>query len=270
MTINSPVKSNEQKSCSQSLSTFPAIQGDEIQNLCAAFSAKLPQKSCYGFLEDDHKRYYIQSTSGADAVVQIENAITLDDLFRRKHEPPLSRRQRYGLSLTLASSFLQLRESAWLASASWKRSDITFLRDTDNTSILLLDRPYITSDFSKNTNEQVKNAEGVKSIPFLGILLLELCFGSLIEDHPSRKKCPVGDDKTAPMFDMLAAVEWLRDVGDEAGPDYASATEWCLLGSRTMTNADAWRRTLFENVVQPLERCHMYLNPRTGGPLTIS
>jgi hypothetical protein len=243
------------------------MQGDEIQSLCAAFSTKLPQRPCYGFLEDDHKRYYIQSTSSADVAVNIDNAITLDDLLRRKHEPSLSRRQRYRLSLTLASAFLQLRESAWLTSTSWNRRDITFLRDADNTSVLLLDRPYITRDFSADFDEPIKTADGVSSIPCLGILLLELCFGSLIEDHPSRKKCPAGDDKTAPMFDMLAAVEWLRDVGDEAGPDYASAAEWCLLRSRTMTNADAWRRMLFENVVQPLERCHMYLNPNIGGPL---
>ena len=60
---------------------------------------------------------------------------------------------------------------------------------------------------------------------------------------------------------MMAAVEWLREVGDEAGPDYAETVEWCLMGSRTLPDKGKWRGLFYENVVKPLERCNEYLNP---------
>jgi hypothetical protein len=63
---------------------------------------------------------------------------------------------------------------------------------------------------------------------------------------------------------MMAAVEWLREVGDEAGPDYAETVEWCLMGSRTLTDKGKWRGVFYENVVRPLERCNEYLTPGSG------
>jgi hypothetical protein len=63
---------------------------------------------------------------------------------------------------------------------------------------------------------------------------------------------------------MMAAIEWLREVGDEAGPDYAGAVEWCLMGSRTLADGRKWRGAFYENVIKPLERCNEYLNPGKG------
>jgi len=31
-------------------------------------------------------------------------------------------------------------------------------------------------------------------------------------------------------LDLIAALEWLKDVNDEAGADYTKAVEWCLAG----------------------------------------
>jgi hypothetical protein len=216
----------------------------------------------YGFLEDEHKRYYIYSLSSSSSV-QLTDSVTLDDLLNGRHIPPLSRRQRYALALTLSSCFLQLRDSAWLITASWTKNDISFLRDADNSNILLLDRPYITRQLT-NTMPNAKHIDALSSIPLLGILLLELCFGYLISAHPSRQRYPVGDEKLAPFYDMMAAVEWLREVGDEAGPDYAETVEWCLMGSRTLTDKGKWRGVFYENVVRPLERCNEYLTPGSG------
>jgi hypothetical protein len=200
-----------------------------------------------------------------------DKPVTLDDLLRRKYQPPLSRRQRYYLALILASSFLQLRDSSWLPCAAWRKRDISFLRDANNPAILLLDRPYVTRDFSITSTEATHcQLDGVSGIALLGIVLLELCFGTLIEEHPARKRCPLGDDRTRSFFDLLAAVEWLRDVVEEAGPDYSRATGWCLLGSRKAPGGDAWRHLLFENVVKPLESCHGYLNPGSGIPVASS
>lgn len=249
---------------SSSQRTPQSRHNGEIESLCESLRGDPPLKIGFGFLEDDHKRYYIYPLPKDAITFKLEDPVTLSDLLKNKHNPPLNRRQRYTLALTLASAFLQLRESAWLNSASWSKADITFFRDANNPSNLVLDCPYVTRSFSSSSGTQSQQEDGVSSIPSLGVLLLELCFGVLIDKHPSRQRCPPGDEKTAPLFDLVAAVDWLREVGDEAGPDYYGATEWCLLGSRSVTGADAWRRLLFEKVVQPLERCHSYLNPGTA------
>ncbi|KAF2730966.1 hypothetical protein EJ04DRAFT_443922 [Polyplosphaeria fusca] len=236
---------------------------DKIQDLCITLSSSPALDHSYGFLEDDHKRYHIYPSSIDESHMAANDPVTLDDLLRRKHQPSITRRQRYALALIIASSFVRLSDSAWLPSALWMRSDIAFPRDADNRSIILLDQPYIGRSWSDNENAPASQSKQGEDIPFLGIILLELCFGSLVEEHPRRQAYPFTDANLNQFFDQLVAVEWLRDVVDEAGPDFADAATWCLVGSRSLSTGDDWRRTLYEKVVQPLERCHSYLNPVT-------
>lgn len=244
-----------------------ATEKDEIRDLCTVLALDPLTKEGYGFLEDDHKRYYIYPASKDSPIPRADEPVSLHDLLQMKHTPPLKRRQRYTLALTLASSFVQLWESAWLPPSSWSRNDILFLRDADNTNVILLDRPYISRKFNNTSSTQLNQANGLEGIPFLGILLLELCFGVLVEETSSRQQYPSGDAKMDQFFDQLVGMEWLRDVVDEAGPDFAEAASWCLVGSRSLGGGDDWRQQLFEKVVQPLERCDSYLNPTSRGML---
>ncbi len=88
----------------------------------------------------------------------------------------------------------------------------------------------------------------------LGIVLLELCFGRPIETHPCRAQ--LGSD-------LLAALEWLKDVAEEAGPEYAEAVGWCLIGGRTISagRGDGWRTVMSDRVVKPLGVCQSYIVP---------
>ncbi|KAK1253288.1 hypothetical protein MKX07_001365 [Trichoderma sp. CBMAI-0711] len=73
------------------------------------------------------------------------------------------------------------------------------------------------------------------ALDHLGIRLLELCFGQIIDDQPWRKALPAGgNDTEKTCYDILAAREWLGHVNDEAGPAYADAVSWCLLGNRSV------------------------------------
>jgi hypothetical protein len=105
-------------------------------------------------------------------------------------------------------------------------------------------------------------AHDVAGIACLGILLLELCFGRAIETHPSRIVFPNGekmDEQTRAALDLIAALEWLKEVNDEAGADYTDAVEWCLAGCRTLPSDGSWRRRMMQKVIEPLERCYRYL-----------
>ncbi|PSN68573.1 hypothetical protein BS50DRAFT_571825 [Corynespora cassiicola Philippines] len=235
----------------------------EIKDLCAVLEQRSTTKDGYGFLEDDHKRYYIYPTSDDPSALKADDPISLRDLLSSKYHPRLTRRQRYRLALTLASSFVQLWESAWLLSSSFSPTEVLFLRDADNSSVILLDRPYVSRRFVSANNTQPAKQDFQSGITFLGILLLELCWGVLIEEHPGRKNYPTCDAKTSHLFDQLVAVEWLKEVVDEAGVDYSEAATWCLLGSKSLGSGDNWRKLLYENVVQPLERCSSYLGSNT-------
>ncbi|KAF2496627.1 hypothetical protein BU16DRAFT_507162 [Lophium mytilinum] len=230
----------------------------KIENLCLSLSNSKPTTPLRGFLEDEDKRCYMSFVPQKVSSPTHREA-TLDQLLSPQAQPPLSRRQRYSSALILASSFLQLRDSSWLKGC-WSKSEICFLRDCDDSNTILLDRPYITRNFSSPASAiHVQNSNS-SSFAALGVVLLELCFGTLIENHPARLQYPSGDEQTKSGFDQLAAFEWLKTVGEEAGPDYAGAVDWCLLGSKKVPDGDAWRRELYQHVVQPLDLCHKYLH----------
>ncbi|KAI8956284.1 hypothetical protein F4801DRAFT_573809 [Xylaria longipes] len=172
---------------------------------------------------------------------------------------PLTRRQRYHLCLTIASSFVQLKDTPWLQT-SWGKDAVYFSRAEDQNT-LLLDSPFIVQPFSSKSPKTTAGAgHDVAGIASLGIVLLELCFGRSIDQHPSRPRVPNEEEQVRAAFDLIAALEWLNDVNDEAGVDYSEAVEWCLAGCRTLPSNGAWRKLMVEKVVMPLERCCHYLN----------
>lgn len=202
---------------------------------------------------------------------QAFSLITLDEMLRGDVQPPPTRRQRYALSLILASSFLQLLETPWLP-ATWSKSDIVFVRSATCPGAFALDEPHLNRGLTAHEpvdtvdkNNSTAAAAAVtattvhQSLDLLGIVLLELCFGTLLEAHPSRKRWPHGNtDTERTAFDFMAAREWQLEVNEEAGPDYADAAAWCLGGNRS-TPPELWRREMLQKVVQPLERCRQYL-----------
>ncbi|KAF2007648.1 hypothetical protein P154DRAFT_407825, partial [Amniculicola lignicola CBS 123094] len=83
----------------------------------------------------------------------------------------------------------------------------------------------------------------------LGILLLELCFGRRLEDHPLRKRHPRGDPDSKQAFDLMAAMQWSKNVHDEGGSDYAMAVKWCFLGASSPDLNKSWRSEIITSVV---------------------
>jgi hypothetical protein len=66
----------------------------------------------------------------------------------------------------------------------------------------------------------------------LGILLLELCFGCRMQDHPLRKNdLATADAETENALDIVAALKWSTSVSEESGDDYATAVTWCFTGA---------------------------------------
>jgi hypothetical protein len=158
-----------------------------------------------------------------------------------------------------------LLDSPWL-SAFTKRADIIFLGDeNEDATFFRLGQPHISRDFiSASRRDMVASSEDssnfTEALDHLGIMLLELCFGQIMEDQLWRKRLPVGENDTEKTgYDILAAREWQCHVNEEAGGDYAEAVSWCLGGNRSAPR-ERWRQEMLRRVIQPLHRCRYYLS----------
>lgn len=252
-------------------STTNTSRGGPISNLCSSLDQGSDR--CCGYITKEDYRYYVYRVSRQ----QIEHfdCITIDQILRNGVSPAPSRRQRYTLSFILASSFLQLLGTPWIPD-SWKKTDIVFINNDKNSDVFLLDQPHLHREFIATPpqgNEQQQHslpgstatatanisAKTFQSLELLGIVLLELCFGQLLEAQSYRKKLPPGDDEMQKYaFDFVAARQWNDEVNEEAGPDFDEAIRWCFEGHRN-TSPEKWRQEMLRRVVQPLERCHKYL-----------
>ncbi|KAK4173850.1 hypothetical protein QBC36DRAFT_193719 [Triangularia setosa] len=96
----------------------------------------------------------------------------------------------------------------------------------------------------------------------LSIILLELCFGTALEEHETRRIYPRTEEitSTKTFLDMAAALGWSTQVAEEAGSEFSQAIDWYLKNmpgsGKSDGSPDRWRAELFERVVSPLKYCH--------------
>ncbi|KAF2643630.1 hypothetical protein P280DRAFT_466398 [Massarina eburnea CBS 473.64] len=179
-----------------------------------------------------------------------ESGRTLGYILSRDFEGSLSRRQRYAIALLVASSVAQLQFTPWLRTGLTKE-DVLFFSSGGDDNITFTE-PFIRQGFS--ISSPASSCETSEcNFYSLGILLLELCFGKPLEDHPIRRKHPAGDGDSKQAFDLMAALQWSRSVCDEGGEDYAAAVRWCFMG--TGNTSKGWQMEMIRTVIRPLEIC---------------
>ncbi|KAJ4219275.1 hypothetical protein NW760_012614 [Fusarium oxysporum] len=232
----------------------------EISVLCSAI--RNVEGACCGYLRENDCRFYVYTLSRENTAVS-PPYITLCQILQGEFQPPPTRSQRYTIALVIASSFLQLLESQWLP-ATLKKTEIFFRSDPSNSTRFRLDQPYIRRQFNNSNEKTVPYldpgaTELADSLDQLGIILLELCFGKVLEQQPCRKKWPDGRDaREVAGFNLLAARDWQCQVPEEAGPDYAEAVGWCLDKGKSRP-PERWRKDMLQSVIHPLQRCREYL-----------
>lgn len=213
---------------------------------------------CMGIIGHNDDTFHIHpfTRQGED---KARSSVTLDHMLSQDFEGHISRRERYSIALLVASSVGQLASTPWLRNTLCKE-DIIFFPLYDDQCQDLYGEPFIQQDFSDGRKVLTSSDPSTDEYNFysLGILLLELCFGSRLEDHPLRKKYPATSDPVAMhAFDVMAALDWSRRVSDEAGNGYATAVKWCFMSATA--KGKSWRGEIIGNVVQPLETCLKHL-----------
>lgn len=202
---------------------------------------------CMGVISHNNETYHLHPKSAQN--VNVSNTSTLDHILSGKYGGFLTRRQRYGIALLLASSVAQLQFTPWLASGLSK-DKVYFFRDTNDE--VTHNEPYIRQGFENSSTSGVISKDS--DFSSLGIILLELCFGQRLEDQPFRKIYQHTTQEAKQAFDLMSALKWCKSVRDEGGDDYATAVQWCFFEGAKVGSND-WRTEFVNRVIMPLEKC---------------
>ncbi|CAG8953277.1 hypothetical protein HYFRA_00003484 [Hymenoscyphus fraxineus] len=238
----------------------------EIADLCSMLETSDPRISfCLGYLPDEeHQRHQIRSIVDSKSPSCSQNFKSLEQLLDMSSRFILTRRDRYRLSLVLASSLLQLQTTPWLTEKLEKK-DIFFECYDEKIETT---HPYVKQFFSSTKVPSPHPSKGGTSPPtscnersatkssliHLGILLLELCFGNSIESHPGRVNYFAGGIPTD-QTNFLTALDWICEVEGEGGPNFQAAISHCFTFDVKPNWGDAkFTQSIYAGVVQPLEK----------------
>ncbi|KAJ4353860.1 uncharacterized protein N0V89_005590 [Didymosphaeria variabile] len=252
----------------------PSLQ--EVTDLCASIQQLHRSSPCIGFSFDTKKR--LRGTYTVDTLAEKQPApsefVTLEQLLDR---PPtrngrvakLSKKERYGLALTLASSTLQLNATPWFKD-QWCAKDIIFHQKEDGSRLVDVDRPYVAPQAETLTafaNSRPKKSFQNKNtiLLALAVALLELYFGVSAENHRDVEKQPAGAFN--PWMLCAMAYEWADEEQDNLSAAFSSAVTHCLRcfndPSANLQDAD-FLQAAVECIVLPLQdELHQFLG-RSG------
>lgn len=211
-----------------------------MKDICASIQQLQSSSSCIGLYLDAKKKLrgtYNVGTSEKTPVVS--DTVSLEDLLNRSpttngRRVKLSKKERYSLALTLASSVLYLNSTPWLTN-HWAARDIKFLQATDATKLVDTEHPYLAPAVvepssslalaSRSFNMQNKNTV----LLALAVTLLELYFGTTAEKHQQTEH---GAHDPAlhqnPWMLCAMAHQWTEESQDELSAAFLSAVRHCL------------------------------------------
>jgi hypothetical protein len=236
-----------------------SMSRDVIKNLCRIMESCGMQSKCLGLLVDKHQGVQYQVISQPEQKV-IAGETTLQELLHADHKPRVSRAQRFQIALKIASSHLQLHSTSW-ARRHWESRDVRFPQVGTTAADVLLNRPFVSANFEPELPSALQVPKATdRSFACLGIMMLELLFGTQLEEHELWQQFGATSIDN-PVLRLMVAKKWADDVKDEAGTEFSSAVKWCLDESPATLHGDQWRKDLACEVVLPLQNCCGWIDP---------
>lgn len=212
----------------------------EIEDICASIQQLQSESSYIGLYLDAKKKLRGMYTVGIHAKVSaISDLVTLEDLLDQRstvrgRRLKLTRKERYSLALTLASSVLYLNSTPWLTN-QWATKDIKFYQNTDTTNSVDIEHPYLTPAVVKPAEGLTVKTNALKTrnkntvLLALAVALLELYFGTTAEkyqelEHGAHDPAILQDPWTL----SIMAYRWAEEAQDELSAAFLSAIRHCL------------------------------------------
>lgn len=251
----------------------------EIVDLCSALQQSQAEAPLRGYLRGaQQQRLEFCRVETFQVMSATQEFVSLETLLSGNHTETssrstitgikLSRRERYKLAVTLASSLLQLHTTPWLGN-KWSKKDIHFLRAGEGLQqAIRTETPFVIREYTPTATAQTLVPAEVSTVQpskeaseealfRLGVLLLELCFGQSLEHQHIRQAYLAPSGECTDMTDRITAWYWRRDVLGEAGPEFDDAIRRCLdcaFGPKSTNLADdEFKEAVYNEVVQPLE-----------------
>jgi hypothetical protein len=218
----------------------PSQSLQEVTDICASIQQVQSTASRIGLSLDAKKTlrgvYTIDTT---EKVTPESEVVTLEDLLDRRptmngRRVKLSKKERYSLALTLASSVLYLNSTPWLAN-QWAARDIQFHQTVAATNCIDIDHPYLAPVSADATDDL---AVKTKALSFqnkntvllaLAVALLELYFGTTAEKYQETEygACNPALHQNSWMLCAMAH-QWAEESQDELSAAFLSAVRHCL------------------------------------------
>lgn len=236
-----------------------------IADLCTLFRKSSSSYDTIGFLMDEKEESHKHYLYWIRPKISVENyPRSLDDLFSSPNAgaspSSLSRIERLEISITLASSVLQLYGTSWLSS-HWTSRDILLHFEPNHGSNPSYMYPYLSwrqclpeSDSSPDIKLQTKSNHFIRSeILFaLGLTLVELCFGKTLQ----RMGATEDGDPDDVVARTNTAFRLLDSLYKEMSDSYEAVVRKCLrqpfnLRDLNLDNEDV-QQEVYDTIITPL------------------
>ncbi|RAR06843.1 hypothetical protein DDE82_003074 [Stemphylium lycopersici] len=254
----------------------PLPSHQEVKDLCASIQQLHKSASTIGFLIDSKSKLRgAYSVDTSEAYVPTMELVSLEDLLQRPavvngRRSKLSKRDRYSLALTLASSILYLNSTPWLAN-EWTSRDILFHQASDTRKPINIERPYLAPTLFKAPDGASENMQpgvfGNTVLIALAVTLLELYFGVTAEKYQESEADGGAtgiSDESGPWRLWVLARKWTYNESGNLSAAFQNAIRHCITGSSdpcaSLQDAKCLQAAV-ENIVLPLQE-ELYEAPK--------
>ncbi|KAL6708129.1 hypothetical protein ACN47E_003313 [Coniothyrium glycines] len=217
----------------------PVRSLEEIKDLCASISQSYKKTPMIGFSLDNKNRLRgTYTVDSAEAHAPSPELVSLKELLGQStamhgKRTKLSKKERYSLALTLASSVLYLNSTPWLTD-QWASEDIVFQRTNLGSRPIDFEHPYVVSKsvelLKPLTSTKARGFQNKNSVLLaLAITLLELYFGTTADQYQESEHGTIDPSyHQNPWMLCSMAHEWAEDCQEDLSAAFLSAVRHCL------------------------------------------
>lgn len=246
----------------------PKFKGDEKKDVqlliggqihTTEFCERISAREQYqlSLVVSDKQLGFVEWCEGAKSWVPNSPSVSLNTILRN-HK--LSRKMKYLLSYLLAKSVWQFYSTDWMGT-EWSKDSIHFMfehRKSASNAGIYLNEPFILARFNPDAkiDDSVFRPHKFPKIKALGILLLEIELGTVIEDH-FGPDCFAPDGQPNADADLYATLKLYDDpdILEDSFPLLKTVIGECLRPSKFMQHrhsVEELRKVFQDHVVDPL------------------